>query len=457
VPYSIPTLDELHDFLVGVGRALLSTRNWSRRFPAWKWFRAVASAATDLHAHIRVAIDDLLPDRASAPYLSRWGAILGMPQKPATRARGLNVLRVFGAAGSSVATTDTLVHDASGTRFQIYANQTIPALADHMDVSIIAIDAGTAGRLTSGESLSFDATPAGLSEIGQLVGDVNLDGADQESPEAYRTRILTRFSDPPRGGAFADYQAWAEAETGIDAAFPYSIRQGLGSVDLAALHTGRGADRLLSGGEISDLYDAVAAKKPVGVTFRVLTVAAQAQNVHIAVTDDGQPQNVRDWDDTVGLYVDTWTVGSRLLKFLTDRPDSMDVGDRLMIFRGDGEQVVIESLSGTDSVVLETVPSYTPTAADQVYSGGPLVDPVREAVLEHYDSLGTSNPDAYSYGPWEANLRPANLFAIAQSIAGVKGSSVLTPSTVIEPPDNPYPDDATVFVLVPGTVMVRYL
>jgi hypothetical protein len=47
-------------------------------------------------------------------------------------------------------------------------------------------------------------------------------GADAESTEAYRQRIIDRFQKRPQGGAYADYEQWGEEAAGIINVYPYT-------------------------------------------------------------------------------------------------------------------------------------------------------------------------------------------------------------------------------------------
>ncbi len=454
----IRTLDQLHDLVIGVARALLPTRDWSRWKPGWKFMRAVSVAATDLHAHIKAALQDLRPDTAKGTGADAWGNILGVIRQGATPARKSNALQVQGTLGSTVTVGDELVHQPSGLRFQVNENETIPA-ALFVNVDIVALDKGAQTRLSAGEVLTFVAPPAGIQESAVLVLDIDEDGVDGELDGPYVARYLEEFKSPRMGGAQSDYVAWPKEITGIAAAYAYPNRNGLGSVDVAALHTGRGSARLLTGGEITTVYNYIAERQPAPATLRVLEVDTTDVDVEVTIVPNGEAQYVFDWDDSTPLEVLAWTGASRTLQFTTDRPASMIAGGRLTIKPaaggGTGEQLKIESLSGTDAVVLEEAPALAPAATDIVYAGGPLVDTVRDAILAHIDSLGTSNPDASTYGTWEANLRPENLSAIAQGTKGVRRSTVVAPGATVEPADNPYPDDETVFILAPRRILVR--
>jgi hypothetical protein len=457
MPFTIPTLAELTDFVVAVGRALLPERDWSRRKSAYKWFSIVTHAVTDVHAHLTSAVDDLLPDRASGDYLKRWGTIRGVLQKDATPARGTDALRVYGLAGASVDVGDTLTHAASGLRFQVNEAATIGVGDTSVDVDVIAIDTGSQTRLSAGEKLYFDSPPTNIEEEAELVLDLDQDGDDQESEPRYRDRILDKFRRPPLGGAAADYEQWSLELTGIDSAYCYPERQGRGSVDVAALHGGRGSARLLSSGERAELLAYLTTKKPIGVTLRVLEVQATTVDTETTVRTDGEPEHEFDWDDSTPPEVAAWNSSTLQLDFVDDRPASMAAGDRLIIKTATAscEEVVIESLVSTDGVILESAPDVAPVAGNLVYSGGPLVEPIRQRQLEHFDELGPTNTDAAPYGAWEANVRPSRLESLARDEEGCKDATGVAPASITEMADNGYPDDGIVFLAIPRQVLVR--
>lgn len=458
--FTVPTLDEIHEFKIALLKALFPGADVSEGSFLWLWTRTESGGIADNHAHIYGVLLELLPDSATSTWLDRWGAITGVTRKTATPARKANALRIYGTAASTVTLGDLLTH-ASGQTFQINENETIPA-AGYVDVDVLAISTGSASRLNAGEDLTFDSPPTGIEETARLQLDMDEDGDDAESDGAYRLRILDRFRSPPLGGAQNDYVQWALEVTGVASAYCYPNRAGYGTVDLAALHVGSGSSRLLSAGEISELQDYIDERRPVGVLgFRLLEVLEQAVSVELLVRSTGEAAYEWDWDDTTPPVVSAWNGGTRLLTFVLDRPDTMKAGDRLVIKDaaglGSGQAYVIESLSSTDAVYLEEVPAVAPVATDVIYSGGPLTEEVRDAVLELIDGLGTANPDAVRYGDWEGALRVSSLYRAANGVAGVLDSSVTTPSATVEADDPAFPDDDTVYLLTPARILVRRL
>lgn len=458
--YTTPTLEESHkSLLADIGNRVRGL-NLSRFSDAWKRLRTIALAVTGLHYHIAFAWRQLMPDTATGTYLDRWGAVFGVARMAATAAQKADALRIYGTAGSVIADGTEAVHE-DGTTYETSGANTIPAGGTYVDCDVVATTLGSAGRKQAGEDLTLSSPPAGCESTATLVLDIDEDGEDAEEDGPYRKRILTRSALAPMGGNAADFEAWV-VESGMRTGYCYPRRNGLGTVDVVGLHGGSGSDRIPSAPEVLAIQAYVEDVAPVDCVVRALTVTAQEEDADIVLLpEDGY---TFDWTDgTTGtdapLVVDTWTAGTRTLKFTTARPDDMAVGDRLVYVStaapyGDGREMVIESLSSTDSVVLvedDLLTDAPPVAGDYVYSGGPLVEPVRQAVLAVYDALG---PGTGSYGTrWSGDLRQSTLFKAAQTTEGVLDSDVLTPATnVVAACVDP---NASVSLIVPRQVVVR--
>lgn len=455
--FETPTLDEELEFLVAHMAHLFPDADLSEGSPNWLWLKTFAAGVTGNHAHIDAAKNDLFPDTAVAAELVRWGTIKGVIQKGATPARKSLALRVFGTPTTVVPNARAMVHQPTGLQFQTASTDVIGA-GNYVDVDVVAIDVGSVTRLSTGENLTFMVTPAGLEDDAELQLDMDEDGTDVEDDGNYRTRQLKRWSDPPLGGARSDYEDWATAVTGIATAYVYPLRAGVGTVDLAALHVGSGSDRLLLGGEITALQAVITAKRPVSgssAVGRVLTVTAAPNDIEYTALSNGDLEHEFDWDDTVPPHVLAWNAGTRTLQFVADRPPSMQAGHRLTFSGGaSGAERVIESLSSTDSVVLE-LDAGGDTPAGTVYSGGPLVQPIRAAIQALVDSFGPANPDSKRYGPWEGNLRPGAINRVASTIDGVLDGTVVFPVATVTAGDPAYPDDGTVELITLRQNLVR--
>lgn len=457
--YTVPSLDDMHAFLIGLFAYLCPEKDVSQGSFNWLWLRTLAAGVTANDAHISADDTDLFPSTASGAMQDRWANLIGRPRKGATASRGTKVARVFGTPTTPVDALEQLVNQA-GFTYQFPTGDIIGPNG-YVDMDLESIDTGSATAMSADQTLTFVSTPAGLVETVELQADLEA-GEDQESQGALSLRIIDRFQNPPLGGAQNDYPTWALQVTDIAAAFCYPLRAGWGTVDVVALHAGSGTDRILTGPEVADVQAYIDTKRPVSVLdTRVLTVTGVLVNVDYELVTDGALEHAFDWDDTTPGTVLAWTAATRTLQFTGGaRPATLQAGDRISIKPlaggGSGIQRVVESLSGADACVLEVLAgSDDPAAGDTIYAGGPLVEPVRQAIITLFNGLGPANPDDHRYGAWEGNLRPSAIGRVATAVAGVLDGTVVDPAATVAANDPAFPNDATIELLVPGRILVR--
>lgn len=456
MPFELPSFDEMRTLMLASWSGRFPNAALSRHHQNYKLVSVFALGVVDNHYHIRQVGLDLMVDTAEGEMLRRHGKIWGVEAKGASGSTASDALRVVGDVGATVPVNEALVHPASGLRFETRSGGTIPA-GGFLDVDIAALDTGAVTNLEVGEELQWETTPTGLESSARIVVELE-NGQDNELEDAHRTRLLNRLQQPATGGNRNDYEQWVlESAAYVDYGYVYPNRYGLGTVDVAALKSGSGSARLLDAGDRDTVLDYLDVKRPVSATVRVLEVIAAEVDVEVTIVPESDPAYVFDWDDSTPPTVSSYNAGTRTLTLSAARPVGMTVGDRIIIRNAasDGRQWVIESLSSTDAVVLTEALDFTPSASDPVYSGGPLVTPVRDAIIALIDGLGPANPDDSRYGPWEGNLRRSALFEVVQTTAGVLDSTVVAPASNVEAEDLPYPGDGQIELLVPGQILVR--
>lgn len=507
--YKVPSLDEMTSLMIAFWKGLFPLSNVGSRFSYhWKRLRAYAGGITDLHAHVSTAQNDVMPDKSTGPYLTRWGNIVGVPKKGATGARKSASFRANGAPGSIVAVNDQLLHESSGFLYQVFAGGTIPA-AGTLDVGIQAISTGAATRLKKGEALKFTAPQPGVAQYGTLVLDLDEDGFDAEQDPAYSRRVNDKLAKPSSGGNQDDFIAWTLAQLGISSAYCYPNRAGIGSVDVAAFKAGDGAARSLTTTERAALLTALKKLAPAqlsptlllgGATaftagaLRVLATAVDLQHVEITFLTNGDDAYNFDWTDSTAPIVLAYTPATRLVQFTAARPGDMTAGGRI-VFKPvasaqRGDVFTIESLSSTDAIVLKETPSVNLAATDIGYAGGPLTKTIRDAIIAHMNGeivyadkgipipassaatkvnmrilanpIGPPNPFGAGtaapqglYGSWNGSLLRSELFKIASYALGVRNVTIATPAADYLPTDTVFPNDATQNFIAPNSVIVR--
>lgn len=497
--YKVPSPNELHQLLIAFWKALFPLSGVGSRFSYhWKRLRAYAFGGSDLHEHISVAQDDVMPDTALGATLVRWSNIVKVIPKGATGARKTNGLRVFGTAASPVPFGQVLTHAPTGFSYQVNEAGAVIGAGGSVDVDVSAISTGAATRLLAGETLTFVSTPAGLKANAKIVLDLDEDGFDSEQESALSSRMLQRLGDAGAGGTAADFVQWALQVTGVDFAYAYPNRAGFGTMDVAALHTGTGSARALSSGERTTLLAYLKTKAPAMLTatggaLRVLTTIEELQPIEITIQTNGDPAFDFDWNDSTAPVVLVWTSATRSMQFTANVPTTMVAGSRFVV-RGvgsvqDGSVFTVESVSAADTIIVREQPPIDFAATDVIYAAGPLTDIIRDAIVGYtngeivyadtnqpvrasvagttaisrklrrlVDGLGTSNPAGLyngSGGAWSGTLQRGALDTISRYSAGVRNVTVVTPATDQESTDYPFPNDSQIGYIAPSSVLIR--
>jgi uncharacterized phage protein gp47/JayE len=158
--------------------------------------------------------------------LTEWGRLIGIGDPaPATNAELLIDITVENQTGVLPSNTQ-LVNTTNGVTYitigavQLNAPKvqaTIRASSDQAGGG----GAGDIGNLDPGAIVSFANPLANVSRNAVVVSQT-VTGADGESTDAYRGRIIDRFQKRPQGGAYADYEQWGEEPAGIINVYPYT-------------------------------------------------------------------------------------------------------------------------------------------------------------------------------------------------------------------------------------------
>ena len=228
----VKTIDELYtgmldDFVERTGMEVSSGGDLSARLYA---------AAAQLYA-LYVQADwvnrQCFPQTAQGEYLDHHARLRALERKAPARAKG--VVRFFGDSGSvsdravpagTVCMTPGLVCFATTQDGVLQAGQS------HVDIPAQAEEAGTAGNVIAGSIRALSAAPVGIT--GCINPSAFTGGADPESDEELRERILDSFRRLPNGANAAFYEQGALSFEEIAAAAALPRNRGAGTVDVVA-------------------------------------------------------------------------------------------------------------------------------------------------------------------------------------------------------------------------------
>lgn len=166
----------------------------------------------------------VFPDTADSAYLERHAGLRGIYRRHAVAAKGTAVLS--GLAGSRFAAD--LRISAHGRFYEMLSDGVI-GQDGRANVGIAAVEAGAAGNAADAAGVLMFAPP-GLSSDCVLSAS---GGTDAEGDASLLARLLDVLRRPPAGGNKYDYRNWALSVDGVDAAYVYPLRCGLGTVDVA--------------------------------------------------------------------------------------------------------------------------------------------------------------------------------------------------------------------------------
>lgn len=240
--------------------------------------RMHAGGVHGLYGYLDWMAQQLMVDTSETVFLDRHAGIWGVIRVPAAFASGL--VTVTGTTGV-VVPAGTQLQRSDGAAFVSTADATLAS--GTAAVVVAATVAGAAGNAVAGTQISFVQPVAGVNSqaavaVGGLVG-----GADRESDEALRLRVLARIQQPPMGGAQTDYVAWALEVPGVTRAWCYPLELGVGTVVVRFVRDGD-VSLIPDAGEVTAVQDYIDERRPVCAQVTVSAPTAVALDLSITLT-----------------------------------------------------------------------------------------------------------------------------------------------------------------------------
>lgn len=164
-----------------------------------------------------------VPFTATDEFLYAWGALKNVFPIAATPAAGAVV---FTGVNGLIIPTGTLVVRDDGFTYGALVNGLV--VLGSCTLPVVATVGGATGNADSGTAMTLGTAIAGIDSTGTS-GTLS-GGADVETSDAFRARMLLAYQSPPQGGALADYIEWALAVPGVTRAWVTPDGQGAGTV-----------------------------------------------------------------------------------------------------------------------------------------------------------------------------------------------------------------------------------
>lgn len=227
MPFSRPTLTALRNTAIqdittsGVPGLDGLLRNAVLRVLAW----VMSGLAYSVYGYIDWISREAVPFTATDEFLEAWAALIGVYRKDSTPANGF--AQFTGTTGLVVPIGSSLTRQ-DGTPYTSTAEATVDTFGDVLVPMVAAVN-GAATDCDDGTPIALDPPIAGINSGGVTVGPTT-GGADQETDNSLRTRMLAKYAAPPQGGSELDYIEWAVEVPGCTRAWITPNGYGIGSV-----------------------------------------------------------------------------------------------------------------------------------------------------------------------------------------------------------------------------------
>lgn len=261
---------------------------------------ALAAQIYSLYIQADWVARQAFPQTAEGLYLDYHAQLRGLERKPAVAAEGQVVFTALDAAPlPREIPRGTVCMTAGLVRFETVSDAVLEAGTLQVQVPVRALEAGAAGNVSAGTILSMAVAPMGISACKNP--EACAGGADGETDDALRARVLDTYKRLPNGANTAFYQQGALSFDQVAAAAVIPRPRGVGSVDVVpATLAGLPGQELLE--ELQAYFDA---RREIAVDLRVrapetVTVDIAVQVAHGEGRDKAQvlaqvEQSLREW------------------------------------------------------------------------------------------------------------------------------------------------------------------
>lgn len=291
MPWLRPSIKEIRArILADLNAELSGPDSFLRRASNQVLATAIAGAAHGLYGYIEFIARQINVITAEGKYLERHGRPYHIVRKPAAFSAG--DLTISGV-DDTVIPAGTVWAGPTGATYTTRADATV--VAGSALVTLDAEVAGSSSNALAGVTLTLTTPLAGI-ESSALVATGGLaGGAETESDDSLRERILYRKRYPAMGGSQFDYVSWAREVPGVTRAWCFPRHDGANSVGVAfvldgeAIITPNGAKIAEVAAYIESHLDPVTGRtigRPIGAVVTVFALTAVALDPVMTILPD---------------------------------------------------------------------------------------------------------------------------------------------------------------------------
>lgn len=226
--FIVPTLEEIRASILRDYQTYYPNADTSEDSDTYARASSLAACAEGIYAHQKWLIKQFFPDTADTAFLEKHAGLRGLRRRNATYAAGKGAT-VSGNPDAVIA-VGLQIKTEGGRFYETTESAVIPA-SGSVIVAVRSLATGAAQNIKTATKGSFMAAPVGVSTdvvLNDVVGATNA-----ESDSSLLERLLNKIRRPAAGGNKYDYKDWALEVDGVEQAYVYPLRRGLGTVDIA--------------------------------------------------------------------------------------------------------------------------------------------------------------------------------------------------------------------------------
>lgn len=240
---------------------------------------AFARRAAQAFENNRLGLRQYHPLTATGQALVDIAALYGVTKREPSKASGYLVITCTGTV------TIPSGYRCTGPNGEKYdTTSTSTAISTGAEVQVVAVNVGDATNQDAGATFTWDSSAVGgLQQTAVVASGGITGGADEDTEEELRSRLIDRLAFPGVGGNVSQTRSIAEAASAaVDAAYVYAAVRGPASLDVAILRNE--GDRALGTATVNAVAAALAADLPGHASINVTSVLEQGLDVVLRAT-----------------------------------------------------------------------------------------------------------------------------------------------------------------------------
>lgn len=253
------------------------------RVLAWAW----AGGDHLLYGFIEKFALNAIIDTAKGTFLERWANIWGLSRKSATFAQG--IVRFTGIEATAIPAGTTVKRD-DDEEFTTDSPGTITG--GIADIALTATLAGSRGNTAANSILALSSPIAGIDSTVTVDSNGITDGANQETDDALRARLLNRIQKPPQGGSENDFVQWALDIDAVTRAWAIENYLGPGTVGVTFTEDDNPISIIPSPAKVAEVAAYIDPLRPITAAVTVFAPVAVPLDINVDISPN--TQSVRD-------------------------------------------------------------------------------------------------------------------------------------------------------------------